>query len=83
MSFKTNPMDLNGPALNLPYVQPDAPGPPRAVSALVASYPVGNDVLGVIGKITAYVQPGTTYPAVNPAWPLGQLNNSGNPYRLN
>jgi hypothetical protein len=82
MAFNSNPMGLNGPGPNLPYVQPDAPVI-RTVSPLVASYPVGWDVLGVSGKIPAYVQPGTTYAAVNPAWPLGQANNNGSPFRLN
>lgn len=81
MAFNTNPMGLNGPGQNLPYVQPDAPVI-RALSSLVASYPMGNDVLGVIGKVPVYVQPGTIYPAVNPAWPLGQTSNAGNPFRL-
>jgi hypothetical protein len=74
-----NPLGLNGPGPNLPYVQPDAPGPPRAVSPLVASYPRGADVLGVDQSIPKYGQPGTTYAALSAAQlaggPMGISNN--------
>jgi len=62
-----DPMGLTGPGPNLPYVQPNTANP--TVDAHVANYPVGADVLGVAGKISAYVQPGTTYPAI----PASQL----------
>lgn len=63
MAFVLNPMGINGPAPAPNATQTDYRNP--SVSAAVASYPVGSNMLLLTWPIPAYVQPNilTSVPA--------------------
>ncbi len=55
MSLPLNPMAINGPTGPGNYVQPNTGNP--TVSANVASYPTGSNVLNLSWPLPVYAQP--------------------------
>jgi len=63
-----NPMGLTGPNATTPYQQPGTAAP--SANPLVASYPVGANVMNLTWPIPVYTQPNIAGPTPRPAFPL-------------
>ena len=72
MSLPLNPMNINGPSWSGNYVQPNIGNP--TVSANVASYPTGSNVLNLSWPLPVYAQPNFAPKPNHAALPLGDGN---------